>query len=83
MSSANVLRFDNTPLSQVLPALEKLFGKQILLNDTLAAQKRLTLNLGGESLESALQVICASLDLEYVLKDGKYVLEKRDTSNRH
>lgn len=81
MSDASALRFDNAPLSQILPVLEKLFSKQILLNDTLAAQKRLTLNLSGESLERALQVICASSDLEYRLKDGKYVLEKKDASN--
>ncbi|GGB21107.1 FecR family protein [Puia dinghuensis] len=75
---ADSLRFDNAPLSEILAALEKHSGKQIRLTDMQFAQKRLTVHLDGESLENALQVICASLNLEYTIKDGAYVLKKRD-----
>jgi transmembrane sensor len=71
------LRFDNAPLLEILAALEKRSGKRIQLTDGSVAQKRLTLNLDGESLESSLRVICASLNLEYALKEGVYVLEKK------
>ena len=77
------LRFDNVPLSEVLTALEKRFGKKILLHDSQIAQKRLTVHLRGESFENALQVICDSFDLAYSIKDGAYVLEKRKDSGPH
>jgi transmembrane sensor len=71
------LKFDNTPLTQILEALARQSGKKIVLRDVVAGQKRLTLHLNGESLESALRVICASVNLEYRLEGGEYVLKKR------
>ncbi|HLZ87716.1 MAG TPA: FecR domain-containing protein [Puia sp.] len=79
--SADSLRFDNAPLSTVLSALEKVSGKKILLTDAQIAQKKLTIRLSGESLEDALRVICASFDLEYSVRNGVYILEKRKPSN--
>jgi transmembrane sensor len=71
------LRFANAPLTEILTALEKQSGRRIQLTDGSFAQRRLTLNLDGESLENSLRVICASLNLEYTLKEGVYVLEKK------
>jgi transmembrane sensor len=79
-AGADSLRFDNATLSQILGALEKHFGKRIRLTDPLIAQKRLTVHLDGESLEYALRVVCDSYDLEYIIKDGDYILEKKKTS---
>ncbi|HLI92464.1 MAG TPA: FecR domain-containing protein, partial [Puia sp.] len=59
----SALKFRNAPLSAVLDALQRRYGKSILLADTTLAAKRLTVNLEGESFEEAIKVICASLDL--------------------
>jgi transmembrane sensor len=76
-STADPLRFDNAALSSVVAALQQLSGKNILLNDPSLGQKRLTVHLAGESFEDALKTVCASLDLEYEIKDGTYILKMR------
>ncbi|HEV9037209.1 MAG TPA: FecR domain-containing protein, partial [Puia sp.] len=43
----NSLRFDNATLQEVVGALQRQFGKKILLEDTALAQKRVTLHLDG------------------------------------
>jgi transmembrane sensor len=82
-SSADPLRFDNAPLSEVIAALQKLSGKKILLDDTLMAQKRLTVRLGGESFDDALKIICASLNLKYAGRNGEYILKMKDTATHN
>jgi transmembrane sensor len=82
-SSSDPLQFENAPLSEVITALQKLSGKKILLSDTLMAQKRLTVRLGGESFDDALKIICASLNLESTGKNGEYILKARDTATHN
>jgi transmembrane sensor len=71
------MQFKDTPVAVVLAALEKQSGKKIVLSDPSLAGKKLTINLDGESLENSLRVICASLNLEYTLKAGVYILDKQ------
>lgn len=73
-------RFDNAPLSEVITALQRMSGKNVLLNDTTMAQKRLTVHLAGESFEDALKTVCASLNLEYEVISGAYVLKSREAA---
>lgn len=69
------LRFDDAPLSEVIAALQKQYGKSILLQDTAIAQKRLTVHLDGESFEDAVKIVCASLNLEFISDKGNYILK--------
>ncbi|MBS1661815.1 MAG: FecR domain-containing protein [Bacteroidetes bacterium] len=69
------LNFDNASLSDVIAALQKKYGMTILLQDSSAGQKRLTVHLDGESLEEAVKVVCASLNLEYISDKGNYILK--------
>ena len=78
-SSIGSLRFDNSPLSDVIAVLQKVSGKRIILEDTVIAQKRLTLHLDGESFDNDLKIICASLNLEYRAINGGYILKNKDT----
>jgi transmembrane sensor len=78
--NADSLRFDNSPLSEVIAVLQKVSGKKISLNDSALGQKRLTVHLDGESFDNALKTICASLDLESSEKDGVYILSGRTTA---
>src|SRR5260221_9551991 len=83
MSDAQSLRFNYSLLSEVVAVLEKVSGKKIILSDTALGQKRLTIRLGGESFEDVLHTICISLDLEYIEKDGVYILKGRDAANHN
>src|SRR5258708_2702398 len=80
LGGAQSLRFNNSPLSEVLAALQKLSGKKISLSDPALGQKRLAIRLQGESFDDALKIICASLDLEYMEKNGEYILKTRATA---
>ncbi|HWB90308.1 MAG TPA: FecR domain-containing protein [Puia sp.] len=74
-SSAS-LRFDNAELSTVIAALQKKFGKKILLRDTSIAQKRLTVHLDGESFDNAIKIVCSSLNLQYSTDSNGMILIK-------
>ncbi|WP_431216680.1 FecR family protein [Puia sp. P3] len=76
--SAGLLRFDNSPLADIITALQKQYGKNIRLGDTTLAQKRLTVHLDGESLEDAIRTVCASLHLDYSADETGYILKKKD-----
>ncbi|MBS1604543.1 MAG: FecR domain-containing protein [Bacteroidetes bacterium] len=78
ITATDPLRFDNAPLSKVVAALEKQFGKKIQLGDPALAQKRLTVHLDGESLEDAIKTVCASLQLDYDAVETGYILKKKD-----
>jgi transmembrane sensor len=75
---ADSLRFEDVPLVTIIAGLEKRSGKRIILADTAAAQKRLTVNLEGEAFGNALEVICSSAGLKYTIREGTYVLERKD-----
>ncbi|MBN8850916.1 MAG: FecR domain-containing protein [Sphingobacteriales bacterium] len=77
----DLLRFDDKPLSDVIAALERTSGKKIVLSDTTMGQKKLTVHLGGESFEDAIKTICASLNLEYSVVNGEYVLTQAGAHN--
>jgi transmembrane sensor len=68
------LRFENAPLSRVLATLGRHSGYPIRLTDSLAGEKKLTIDLTGESLEDALRVVCASMHLRYKLHSGVYIV---------
>lgn len=73
------LKFDNSPLSDVIAILQKVSGKKIVLNDTAIGKKRLTAHLDEESFDNALKVICSSLNLDYTERNGVYILKVKDT----
>lgn len=78
-SGGNNLRFDNTPLQNVVDAVQQEFGRKILLEDTAMAQKRVTIHLEGESFDECVKTICALLSLESAPDSGGYLLRSRST----
>jgi len=75
------LRFDDQSLSAVAATLEKASGRKIVLSDAALGEKRLTIHLNGESFEEAIKTICASLNLEYSVVNGEYILKGAATHN--
>ena len=71
----NMLRFDNTALQDVILKLEKVYKIKIILTDDDLLRKRLTANLEGQSFESAISIVCQSLNIKYFEKNRIYYLE--------
>ena len=73
--SMKLLEFDDTPLSDVIVLLEKVYGKKIQITDRDVNEKKLTANLNGLPYITAIKVICKTLNLEYSVKDSVYTLK--------
>ncbi len=75
--STIALNFSNTPLNEVLKLVQLKYGKTILMENDSIGKKKLTAQLEGIPYETALEVICKSLGLEYTVKDGTYTLREK------
>jgi transmembrane sensor len=71
-----LLVFEGTPLSEVIVSIQKVYGRQVVISDSIA-DKKFTAKLYGMSCNNAIQVICRSLGLEYSLKDSIYTLRAK------
>jgi ferric-dicitrate binding protein FerR (iron transport regulator) len=58
-----VLRFNNTPLSELISVLEKVYNKDILIMNPDLLKCRITATFEGETFESVLQVIKSTLNI--------------------
>ncbi|HLO60150.1 MAG TPA: FecR domain-containing protein [Bacteroidales bacterium] len=72
----NWLDFENTPLTEVVQSIQKVYAKHIEIGDHIGNRK-LTAKLYGMPFDTAIEVICSSLDLEYAVQDSVYVLKAR------
>ncbi|HEY4108069.1 FecR family protein [Puia sp.] len=77
------MRFYDVPLREVLDALGQRSGKAIVAGEGVGLENRLTIDLGGESTEDALRIICASLDLDYADSNGGYLLKPKTRAANH
>ncbi len=71
-----LLVFEGTPLSEVIISIQKVYGRQVVINDSIA-NKRFTAKLYGMSCNNAIQVICKSLELEYSIRDSIFTLRAK------
>jgi transmembrane sensor len=79
ITNESLLNFDNTPLSEVIVSIQKVYGNKIQIADSSIAQKRLTAHFDGVPYENLITIICKSLNLEYSVIDSIYLLnEKRE-----
>jgi transmembrane sensor len=73
-----LLNFDNSPLSEVIVSVQKIYKNKIVIADSAIGEKRLTADFDGVSFENVIAIICKSLNLEYSVNDSSYLLiEKR------
>ncbi len=67
--------FDNTPLSEVIKKLEKVYGNEIVFNKQDIANCRLTATFDDQSLNSILKVLQATFDIKIIIKDDRIRIE--------
>lgn len=77
ISQKALLNFDNSPLSEVIASLQKIFGNRIGIADSTIGKKRLTADFDGIPFENVIAIICKSLNLEYSVKDSTYLLNEK------
>ena len=71
-----LLNFKDTPLSEVIAGIQKVYGKKIIINDGIA-NKTFTGQLDGMSFNGAIKVICTTYGLEYEKNDSIYILKAK------
>ena len=72
----SLLFFENTPLSDVILSMQKVYAKNVVITDDIAG-KKFTAKLQGMPFDTAIEVICTSLDLEYSVRDNIYMLKDK------
>lgn len=71
-----LLNFQNTPLSEIIVSIQKVYGKKIIIENGIS-NKTFTGQLDGMSYTSVIKVICESLGLEYSISDSIYMLKAK------
>ena len=66
--------YHSEPLADVALDLGRLFGTAIEISDTEMAQQTITATFRDESLTEILEEICLTLNMEYIEKEGGYIL---------
>ncbi len=71
-----LLTFENTSLSEVIKSVQSVYGKKVIINDSIAG-KRFTGQLYGMTYDAVIKVLCQSLGLDYSLNDSIYMLKAK------
>lgn len=74
------LVFEDTPLSTVAVRLERWYDVEVHVRDASLESRRLTASLKSQSLEHVLNVITASLDIQYRIDQNTVLLTSPDRS---
>lgn len=77
----SALAFNETPLQQVLLALEEQFQLSIKLENEALARLQITMNTKGKSLETILDDIKAQTGMQYEIKGRKVVFKSYPSSD--
>lgn len=71
------LTFNNAPLADVIKLIQLKHKKNIKLENTNMGKKKLTASLDDIPFDTALEIICKSLSLEYSQADSTYILKEK------
>ncbi|MBI5218002.1 MAG: FecR family protein [Bacteroidia bacterium] len=72
----NVLTFRNTPMDQVLSALIKYYGKQIVVENNSIDNCTLTSTFDNQGLNDVLEELQILLNIEFKIENNKVVISK-------
>ncbi|TDB62743.1 FecR family protein [Arundinibacter roseus] len=66
--------FEDAPVSRIFDALEKVYGVEIVFDEEVLSNCRLTTSLSAETLFEKLEVICEGIGATYKLVDAHVVI---------
>ena len=73
--------FDDTPMSEVIPMLEKTYNVQIHLENPALANCRLHVRFSNEPIERIMPLIAETFSLQLKVVDGQYFLKGEACGN--
>ncbi|GHB80017.1 FecR family protein [Persicitalea jodogahamensis] len=71
------IRFDETPLPNILKGLEEQYGVPIQFDESAIQNCRITATLSNETLYEKLDLLCKTVSASYEIVDGQIVLSGR------
>jgi transmembrane sensor len=77
LNNKKLLNFKDTPLEEVLVAIQNVYGKKVVVTDSNINHKKITATLEGMPYQTALKVICKSLGLDCIVNDSIYILKEK------
>src|SRR6266850_5586966 len=69
------MRFEAAPVSEILEAIEKVYGLDIVFDEAKLSSCTLTTSISDGGLFNRLDIICAAIGATYTLKEGQIVVE--------
>lgn len=75
----NILVFDNTPLSQVAEIIQDYYGVEIIVSDSLLAERQFTGSLPNNDLEVILLALTTSYKIEIEQRGNKIILRNKNS----
>lgn len=76
--TTNDLEFDNVPLSEAMPRLERWYGVRVILGNPALACRHITATFRDESLDQVLDELSLALHVRHVRSAGSVTLESGD-----
>ncbi len=73
--------FDDTPVPAVFATLEQAYGVDIVYDEEVLKDCKLTASLGDEPLFEKIRLLCVSLEATYERMDGQIVIHAKGCSN--
>jgi transmembrane sensor len=67
--------FKSTPVSKIFDAIEKAYGVDIVSDDEMLKNCRITTSLTNETLFEKLEVICMAIEANYKVIDAQIIIE--------
>jgi ferric-dicitrate binding protein FerR (iron transport regulator) len=68
--------FDQTPLTEVVAELQRIYKVAIELSDPTLGQQTITGSFHNKPIESVLASVCLALNLRYAKQAGKYIISE-------
>jgi len=75
------MRFEAAPVSEILEAIEKVYGLDIVFDEAKFSSCTLTTSISDGALFNRLDIICAAINATYTLKETQIVVEGNGCSN--
>ncbi|GAB3921240.1 FecR family protein [Larkinella terrae] len=76
-AEVKLFSFRNAPLVEILQAIEKTYGVEIIFDEERLSNCRLTTSLGSEDLFEKMDIICEAVGASYKLVDARIILDSK------
>ncbi|GAB4020236.1 FecR family protein [Spirosoma koreense] len=69
--------FRNAPVPEILQAIEKTYGVEIIFDEERLSTCRLTTSLGSENLFEKMDILCEAIGASYKLVDAQLIIDSK------